>query len=47
MPIEGDASFGFYLDEELQYVCLSLSSYLDREFPDGRYVAEQEGNEAA
>lgn len=32
-PIGGETSFSFYLDEELQCLCLSLSSYLDRETP--------------
>lgn len=33
MPIEGDASCGSFLDEELQSLYLSLSSYLDGEAP--------------
>lgn len=45
MPIEGDASFGFYLDEELQCLCRSLSSYLDGEVPVHRLPVAPEGNE--
>lgn len=33
MPIEGDTSFSFYLDEELQGLCLSLSFLMDGEAP--------------